>query len=150
MVKKLYKKTPCTFKECVDILYNLVDHEGHKCQMVSDDLFNIVNKHHDIIQKEIDYSRDMLYDFFAIKTLEKSYLLKDMDSKPIERPQYMFMRVAIGIHGDNFEKVFNTYRLMSTKQFTHASPTMFNAGTPRCQMSSCFLLPIEDDSIAGI
>lgn len=92
----------------------------------------------------------MLQDFFAIKTLEKSQLLKDTTSKPIESPQYMFMRVAIGIHGVNLAKVFHTYKLMSTKMFTHASPTMFNAGTPRCQMSSCFLLPITDDSIAGI
>jgi len=103
----------------------------------------------DRIQKEIDYQRDYTYDFFGFKTLEKSYLLK-IHNKIVERPQHMLMRVSIGIHKEDLDNAFATYHYMSEKWFTHATPTLFNAGTPTPQMSSCFLLTMKDDSILGI
>ena len=109
----------------------------------------VVNKHADKLNGAILYDRDMEYDFFGFKTLERSYLLK-VNGKIVERPQHMLMRVAIGIHGDDIDKVIETYELMSQKYFTHATPTLFNAGTPRPQMSSCFLLTMKGDSIEGI
>jgi len=105
--------------------------------------------HKDRLNATIDYSRDMDYDFFGFKTLEKSYLLK-VEGKIVERPQHMIMRVAIGIHKTDIEAAIKTYNLISQKWFTHATPTLFNAGTPMPQMSSCFLLTMKDDSIDGI
>jgi len=106
-------------------------------------------KHIDVINREIDYSRDYNFDFFGIKTLERSYLLR-IDNKIVERPQDMYMRVAFGIHGDDVDSAIRTYHLMSTELFTHATPTLFNAGTKYPQMSSCFLVCMKEDSIEGI
>ena len=103
----------------------------------------------DILNDTMDYTRDMDYDFFGFKTLEKSYLLR-VHGKIVERPQHMIMRVAIGIHKSDIKSAINTYNLISQKWFTHATPTLFNAGTPTPQMSSCFLLTMKDDSIDGI
>lgn len=106
-------------------------------------------KNHENIEKVINYERDFNYDFFGFKTLERSYLLK-IDGKIAERPQDMLMRVAIGIHKEDLDSAYETYNLMSEKWFTHATPTLFNAGTPNPQMSSCFLLTMKDDSLDGI
>jgi len=101
------------------------------------------------LEKAIDYKRDFNYDYFGFKTLEKSYLLR-LKGKVAERPQSMLMRVSIGIHSTDIPAAINTYNLMSDKWFTHATPTLFNSGTPKPQMSSCFLLSMRDDSIEGI
>ena len=101
------------------------------------------------LNSAIDYSRDLDYDFFGYKTLEKSYLLK-VHGKIVERPQQMIMRVAVGIHKNDIESAIHTYNMISQKWFTHATPTLFNSGTPKPQMSSCFLLDMKDDSIDGI
>lgn len=112
-------------------------------------MWNIVSENKDFFDNLIVHERDYLIDFFGFKTLERSYLLK-IGNKIIERPQYMWLRVSIGIHGTNFKNIKETYDLMSQKYFTHATPTLFNAGTPRQQLSSCYLLAMEDDSIEGI
>jgi len=117
--------------------------------LISEQFWNFVCEYKDELQSCIDYSRDYLIDYFGFKTLERAYLFK-VNSKIVERPQHMWMRVAIGIHQDNLQAVIETYNLMSQKYFTHATPTLFNAGTPRPQNSSCFLLAMEDDSIEGI
>ena len=120
-----------------------------KCPLISDELYKIVYDNSDQIQSFMNYERDLEFDYFGFKTLEKSYLLR-IDDKIVERPQHMYMRIAIGIHGNDLEKVKETYDNMSLKYFTHATPTMYNAGTPRAQMSSCFLTDIKSDSIDGI
>ena len=117
--------------------------------LVSEEFWKFVCKYKDELQECIDYNRDYLIDYFGFKTLERAYLFK-VNSTVIERPQHMWMRVAIGIHQDNLDAVIETYNLMSQKYFTHATPTLFNAGTPRPQNSSCFLLAMENDSIEGI
>jgi ribonucleoside-diphosphate reductase alpha subunit len=123
---------------------------GEKTQIVSDELVSIVKEHGTKIDERIQYDRDYLFDYFGFKTLERSYLLKDTTMKIMERPQHLWMRVALALWGNNLERAFETYELLSTKAFTHATPTLFNAGTPRQQLSSCFLLSMTDDSIAGI
>jgi ribonucleoside-diphosphate reductase alpha subunit len=123
---------------------------GEKTQIVSDELVSIVKAHGTKIDERIQYDRDYLFDYFGFKTLERSYLLKDTTMKIMERPQHLWMRVALALWGNNLERAFETYELLSTKAFTHATPTLFNAGTPRQQLSSCFLLSMTDDSIAGI
>ncbi len=128
--------------------FNEVMHDLYLTKNVSDDFWNICRFNEDTIQNMIDYSRDYLIDYFGFKTLERSYLLKG--SVHSERIQHMWMRVSIGIHGEDFEKVKNTYDLMSQKYFIHATPTLFNAGTKRPQLSSCFLNTMEEDSIEGI
>lgn len=142
------KNTKEDFLEVLKELYNNVDIHGNPAPLVSHELIYIVEKYKDEIDNMIDMERDYLLDFFGFKTLEKSYLLK-INKKSIERPQHLFMRVAIGIHGDDLENVKKTYDGMSLKQFTHATPTLFNAGTLRFQGSSCFLIATED-SIEGI
>jgi ribonucleoside-diphosphate reductase alpha chain len=117
--------------------------------LLSDKIHNIIKEHYKEIDKAIDFERDFTFDFFGFKTLERAYLLK-VDGKIVERPQHMLMRVALGIHEENIEEAIQTYDLMSRKFFTHATPTLFNAGTPKPQMSSCFLLAMQDDSISGI
>lgn len=117
--------------------------------MIAEDVYNIIKENADKIHEAIDYSRDYTYDFFGYKTLERSYLLR-IDGKVAERPQHMLMRVSIGIHKEDLESAFETYHLMSDKWFTHASPTLFNAGTPTPQMSSCFLLSMKGDSLDDI
>jgi ribonucleotide reductase alpha subunit len=122
---------------------------GEKIRYVSEALEDIIRKHGAVIDVRVNYERDFLFDYFGFKTLERSYLMKDSRGRVLERPQHMWMRVALGIWGDNLEEAFRTYDLMSLKYMTHATPTLFNAGTPRPQLSSCFLTSVED-SITGI
>jgi ribonucleoside-diphosphate reductase alpha chain len=137
------KNTPSTLLECVEALYH------GPTQGISDEYHDLVTKHRDIYQAMIDYSRDFGFDYFGFKTLEKGYLLRK-DGGIIERPQHMWMRVAIQLHGDDFEHVKETYDALSHGYFIHATPTLFNSGTKCPQLSSCFLLQMSDDSITGI
>lgn len=148
-ISNLHKRTPDTFFEAMSILYDFIDVHGENKSIINNELFNIARKLDNEIENIIDYQRDFDIDYFGLKTLERAYLMR-ANGEIIERPQHMWMRVAIGIHGDNFDKIKNTYELMSKKIFTHATPTLFNAGTPRQQLSSCYLLAMEDDSIDGI
>lgn len=149
IVSNHHKNTSPSFSETINILYNTKDVHGDPSSSVSDEVFNIVNKYTEKLNSYIDYSRDYLFDFFGFKTLERSYLIK-VNKKIVERPQHMWMRVAIGIHGDDIKEILQTYDLMSKKYFTHATPTLFNAGTNRPQLSSCFLSSMNDDSVEGI
>lgn len=150
LASNLHRNTPNTFSECMEKLYlNTSEFTEEHAPLISRELYELSQKHAEIINQIVKNVRDFEYDYFGYKTLEKSYLLK-IDGKIIERPQYMLMRVSLGIHGSDFDNVFKTYELMSTGQFTHASPTLFNAGTTKAQMSSCFLLSMKDDSIDGI
>ena len=148
-VSNLHKETPATFYEAMVMLRNYIDKAGREAPLIAEDVFEIITENKDKIEAAIDYKRDHCYDFFGFKTLERSYLLK-VDGKIVERPQTMLMRVSIGIHKRDLESAFETYNLMSQKWFTHATPTLFNSGTPKPQMSSCFLLTMRDDSIEGI
>ena len=149
-VSNLQKDTSSSFAESVDLLYNWIDPKTEKrAGFISDEVYRIVQENKDLIESKIVHERDFLYDYFGFKTLEKSYLLR-AGEKIVERPQYMIMRVALGIHGTDLGAAFETYELMSQKWFTHASPTLFHAGTRCMQMSSCFLLNLLDDSIEGI
>ena len=146
-VHKLHKTTQPNIKHVVDALYNNIDINGEKAPLVSDEYHDIVMKHHRKIQNKIDCSRDYLFDYFGIKTLERSYLqriYKNGTAKIVERPQHLIMRLAVGIHGYNLDSAFETYELISQRYFTHATPTLFNAGTKRPQMSSCFLSGMAD------
>ena len=146
-----HKQTSSSFSEVVLVLANqTMPKTGEKTQIVSDELVSLVKAHGAKIDERIQYDRDYLFDYFGFKTLERSYLLKDTTMKIMERPQHLWMRVALALWGHNLERAFETYELLSTKAFTHATPTLFNAGTPRQQLSSCFLLSMTDDSIAGI
>ena len=149
-VSNLHKNTTKSFSETMLNLYNYSDaHSGRKMPLIADDVIEIIKKNADLLDSSIIYDRNFGFDYFGFKTLEKSYLLR-IDGKVIERPQHMYMRVAIGIHKNDLESVINTYNLMTERWFTHATPTLFNAGTPKPQMSSCFLLSMKDDSIDGI
>jgi ribonucleoside-diphosphate reductase alpha chain len=136
------KNTPTTMLDCVEILY-------HDQSIACDELHDAVCKNSDAYEAMIDYSRDFMFDYFGFKTLERGYLLKK-DGVSIERPQHMWMRVAIQLHGDNMERVKETYDALSQGYFIHATPTLFNAGTQHPQLSSCFLLTMKADSIKGI
>jgi ribonucleoside-diphosphate reductase alpha subunit len=152
VVSNHQKNTKENFLEVVKTLENNIDINGIKSPLVSDDLLRVATKYESQIQNMIDMERDYLLDFFGFKTLERSYLLKintPNGKKIIERPQHLFMRVAIGIHGEDLENVEKTYNCLSLKEYTHATPTLFNAGGPRNQLASCFLSAI-DDSIEGI
>ena len=150
LVSNLHRYTPNTFSECIELLYlNKSEHTLEHAPLVSKELYDLVQKNADKINQTIKNVRDFEYDYFGFKTLEKSYLLR-VGKKIVERPQYMIMRVALGIHMEDLEQAFRTYEQMSTGLFTHASPTLFNAGTNKAQMSSCFLLTMKDDSIEGI
>ncbi len=149
IVSNNHKNTSSSFSETMDTLYQFKDIHNKRSSLIHEDLWKISQKYKDEIEKEIDYNRDYFIDYFGFKTLERAYLMK-IDKKIIERPQHMWMRVAIGIHGDDLKSAFETYFLMSNKFFTHATPTLFNAGTPRPQLSSCYLIGMEDDSIDGI
>ncbi len=118
--------------------------------MLAEDVFQIIEQNIDKIQARLNFSRDYNYDYFGLRTLERAYLIKDEKKKIIERPQHMLMRVSIGIHKNDLDSAFETYDLMSELWFTHATPTLFNSGTPKPQMSSCFLLTMKEDSIDGI
>ncbi len=149
-VANLHRSTSDSFMETVDKLYNFKDEfSGEKQPLVSEEFYQYAREHKDRILKEIAYSRDFEFDYFGFKTLEKSYLLK-VNGKIVERPQHLFMRVALGVQPDNIEEAMKTYHLISEGFFTHASPTLFNAGTNKAQMSSCFLVAMKDDSINGI
>ena len=137
------------FKTTMNLLYKNIDCHGLHVPLISKEVFDVIVKNESAINSAIDYKRDYLIDYFGFKTLERAYLIK-INNKCIERPQDMWMRVSIGIHGNDIEKAIETYHLMSTLIFTHATPTLFNAGTPRPQLSSCFLLSMTDDSINGI
>tara|TARA_B110000003_G_C16653072_1_gene535160 strand:- start:221 stop:2632 length:2412 start_codon:yes stop_codon:yes gene_type:complete len=143
------KNTSPSFSETIQILYNNKDIHGEDSPLVSDELYEIVNNNKEKLNNYIDYQRDFLFDYFGFKTLERAYLIK-INKKIIERPQHLWMRVSIGIHGNDIKDVLETYDLMSKKYFTHATPTLFNAGTRRQQLSSCFLCSVNDDSISGI
>ena len=149
-VSNLHKNTKKSFSETMTDLYLYINpRTGKKAPLLSDEVFKIIQKNADKLDSSIIYNRDFGYDFFGFKTLERSYLLK-LNGKIVERPQHMLMRVSIGIHLDDIESVLETYELMSKRYFTHATPTLFNSGTPKPQMSSCFLLTMKDDSIDGI
>tara|TARA_B100001093_G_scaffold286537_1_gene273713 strand:+ start:13736 stop:16501 length:2766 start_codon:yes stop_codon:yes gene_type:complete len=149
LISNHQKNTSENYLEIIEQLYNFKDINGDSAALVSKKLFDIVNNNKDLIQSWLKYERDFFLDYFGFKTLERAYLMK-INGKILERPQHMWMRVSIGIHGTDFENVKKTYDLMSQKYFTHATPTLFNAGTPRPQLSSCYLLAMEDDSIKGI
>ena len=149
-ISNLHKNTKKSFSQTMKDLYEYVDsHTGKNAPLLADDVFAIIEENRDILDSTIIYDRDFGYDYFGFKTLEKSYLLK-LDGKVAERPQHMLMRVAVGIHKHDIEAAINTYNLMSERWFTHATPTLFNSGTPKPQLSSCFLLQMQDDSIDGI
>ncbi|WP_457615862.1 ribonucleoside-diphosphate reductase subunit alpha [Lutibacter sp.] len=149
-VSNLHKKTKKTFSEVMTDLYNYVNpRTGKKAPLLSDSTYKIIVDNASKLDSTIIYNRDFNYDYFGFKTLERSYLLK-INGEIAERPQHMLMRVAIGIHQEDIDEAIETYELMSKKFFTHATPTLFNSGTPKPQMSSCFLLQIQDDSIDGI
>ncbi|MCH2217981.1 MAG: ribonucleoside-diphosphate reductase subunit alpha [Flavobacteriales bacterium] len=149
-VSNLHKNTKKLFSETMTDLYEYVNpRTGKKAPLLSDEVYQIIQKNAEKLDSTIIYSRDFNYDFFGFKTLERSYLLK-LNGKIVERPQHMLMRVSIGIHLNDIDEAIATYELMSKKYFTHATPTLFNAGTPKPQMSSCFLLQMQEDSIDGI
>ena len=145
----LHKMTKTSFAEVVSDLRNMKDSLGRDAPLISEEVYEFVTENKEALEAAIDFSRDFNFDFFGFKTLERSYLLK-INGKIAERPQHMLMRVSVGIHCGDLEAAVNTYNLMSQKWFTHASPTLFNSGTPHNQMSSCFLLMMQDDSIEGI
>ncbi|MGZ8540116.1 MAG: ribonucleoside-diphosphate reductase subunit alpha [Chitinophagaceae bacterium] len=149
-VSNLHKNTTKSFSETASLLYNYIDNKtGDKAPLIADDVYAIIVENADRLNASIIYERDYHFDFFGFKTLEKSYLLK-VNGKIAERPQHLFMRVALGIHKNDIDAAIETYNLMSEKWFIHATPTLFNGGTPKPQMSSCFLLSMKDDSIEGI
>ncbi len=149
-VSNLHKSTKKSFSETVTDLYEYVNPEtGKKAPLIADDVYEIIQSNAEYLDSQLIYDRDFSYDYFGFKTLERSYLLR-MHGKIVERPQHMLMRVSIGIHKDDLEGALETYELMSKKYMTHATPTLFNAGTPKPQMSSCFLLTMKEDSIDGI
>ena len=149
-ISNLHKNTNKSFSETMKEMYFYVNpRNGQKAPLLSDEVHEAIQANAEYLNSHIIYNRDFNYDYFGFKTLERSYLLK-INGKIVERPQHMLMRVAVGIHLNDMESVIETYDLMSKKFFTHATPTLFNAGTPKPQMSSCFLLTMKDDSIDGI
>ena len=149
-VSNLHKNTKKSFSETMKDLYEYINpRTGKKAPLLSDEVYEVIAANADKLDSTIIYNRDFGYDYFGFKTLERSYLLK-LNGKIAERPQHMLMRVAVGIHLNDLDSAVETYELMSKKYFTHATPTLFNSGTPKPQMSSCFLLAMKDDSIDGI
>lgn len=149
-VSNLHKNTTKSFSHTMQLLHKCKDAKtGKSAPLLADDVWRVVHDNAELLDSTIIYDRDYSFDYFGFKTLEKSYLLK-IDGKIAERPQHMYMRVAIGIHKDDIESAIKTYHMMSERWFTHATPTLFNAGTPKPQMSSCFLLTMKEDSIDGI
>ena len=149
IISNHHKNTSPSFSETVQILYNNKDIHNAESPLVSEELYEIVSKNKEKLNTYIDYQRDFSFDYFGFKTLERAYLIR-VNKKVIERPQHMWMRVAIGIHGNDIKDVLQTYDLLSKKYFTHATPTLFNSGTRRPQLSSCFLCSVNDDSVCGI
>lgn len=149
-ISNLHKTTSQSFSNTMKRLYTYVNPKtGGNASLIDPEVYGIVKKNAARLDETIDYKRDFGYDYFGYKTLEKSYLIR-LDGKVVERPQHMLMRVAVGIHKEDIESAIETYNLLSEKWFTHATPTLFNAGTPKPQLSSCFLLTMKDDSIDGI
>ena len=149
-VSNLHKNTKKSFSQTMNDLYNYVNpRTNKKAPLLSDEVYKVIKKNAEKLDSTIIYNRDFNYDYFGFKTLERSYLLK-LNGVTVERPQHMLMRVSIGIHLDDLDAAIETYTLMSKKYFTHATPTLFNSGTPKPQLSSCFLLTMQDDSIDGI
>ena len=149
-VDDLHRSTKGTFSEVITDLREFIDPEsGEHAPLISEEVYEIIMSNKETLDSYVDYDRDFNYDYFGFKTLERSYLLK-LNGEVAERPQHMLMRVAVGIHHENIEKALETYDLMSQGYFTHATPTLFNSGTPTPQMSSCFLLTMQDDSLVGI
>ena len=149
-VSNLHKNTKKSFAETIDDLYNYIDPvTGESASLISEDVYQVVSENREYFDSHIIYDRDFKYDYFGFKTLERAYLLK-VNGQIAERPQHMLMRVSIGIHKSDIESAVKTYNSMSEGWFTHATPTLFNSGTPKPQMSSCFLLQMKDDSISGI
>jgi len=149
-VSNLHKDTKKTFSEVIDDLYHYVDPKtGKNASLIAHDVYEAIKDNSEMLDSSIIYDRDFRYDFFGFKTLSRSYLLK-LEGKIVERPQQMLMRVSMGIHKNDIDGAIKTYNLMSEGWFTHATPTLFNAGTPKPQMSSCFLLTMKEDSIEGI
>lgn len=149
-ISNLHSNTKKSFSETMKDMYHYVNpRNGQDAPLIADDVFKVIQENAAFLDSHIIYTRDFNYDYFGFKTLERSYLLK-INGKIVERPQHMLMRVSVGIHLDDLKSVIETYDLMSKKFFTHATPTLFNAGTPKPQMSSCFLLAMQDDSIDGI
>jgi len=149
-ISNLHKNTKKLFSETMRDLYDYIDPKTNlNASLIADDVYKIISENSELLDSTIIYDRDFGYDYFGFKTLEKSYLLK-LNGKVVERPQHMLMRVAVGIHKEDIESAIETYNLMSERWFTHATPTLFNAGTPKPQLSSCFLLTMKGDSIDGI
>jgi ribonucleoside-diphosphate reductase alpha chain len=149
-VSNLHKETKKTFSEVIEDMHTYIDPKtGQNASLVADDVYKVIMDNKDMLDSSIIYDRDFRYDYFGFKTLTRSYLMK-LDGQIVERPQQMLMRVAVGIHKGNIQEAIKTYNLMSEGWFTHATPTLFNSGTPKPQMSSCFLLTMKDDSIEGI
>lgn len=149
-VSNLHKETKKTFSEVMDDLHSYIDPKTNlNASLLADDVYEVIQQNRDVLDSSIIYDRDFRYDYFGFKTLTRSYLMK-LDGKIAERPQQMLMRVALGIHKNDVQSAIKTYNLMSEGWFTHATPTLFNSGTPKPQMSSCFLLTMKEDSIAGI
>jgi len=149
-VSNLHKDTKKSFTQTMALCHEYVNPKtGLASALIADDVYEIIQKNAEILDSAIIYDRDFSYDYFGFKTLERSYLLR-INGNIVERPQHMLMRVAIGIHKEDIDEALATYDLMSKKYFTHATPTLFNSGTPKPQMSSCFLLTMKDDSIEGI
>jgi len=149
IVSNHQKNTSDSFVVVMTQLYDYMDKHGKHSPLISEELFQIASTHGEELEKMCNYSRDFLIDYFGFKTLERAYLMK-INGKSVERIQHMMLRVAVGIHGANMEKVRETYNYMSCKYFTHATPTLFNAGTPHPQLSSCYLIAMEGDSVDGI
>jgi ribonucleoside-diphosphate reductase alpha chain len=149
-ISNLHKITSKSFSNTMKHLYEYIDPKtGENASLIAKDVYEVIRKNAALLDSTIIYDRDYHYDYFGFKTLERSYLLK-MENKIVERPQHMLMRVAVGIHKEDIDSVMETYHLLSERWFTHATPTLFNAGTPKPQLSSCFLLTMQSDSIDGI
>jgi ribonucleoside-diphosphate reductase alpha chain len=149
-ITRLHKVTQKSFSDTIEHLYSYVDPKtGLNAGLISDETYQAVMKHKNVLNESVIHDRDFVFDYFGFKTLERSYLLKT-NGQVAETPQHMYMRVAVGIWGNNIQQAIKTYELLSTHQMTHATPTLFNAGTKRPQLSSCFLLMMDDDSIQGI
>lgn len=149
-ISNLHKVTETSFSNTMKRMYEYINPKtGENAALLSKEVYGIIRANAKRLDDAVDYNRDYNYDYFGYKTLERSYLMK-LDGKIVERPQHMLMRVSVGIHGNDIDSAIKTYNLMSEKWFTHATPTLFNAGTPKPQLSSCFLLSMQDDSIDGI
>ena len=149
-VSNLHKETPKSFTKSMKALHEYVDPRTMEpAPLLSDEVWKVIKENKEVLDSAIIHARDYNFDYFAFRTLMNSYLMK-INGKVVERPQHMLMRVAVGIHHNDIERAIKTYNLMSEKWFTHATPTLFNSGTPKPQLSSCFLLTMKEDSIPGI